>query len=78
LLRHESLGRSPIVDSSEVWGISLETPNLSPEWIIAGPDDESGNRSKSHERLLDAARSAWPNILSFARLADVRDSESLA
>jgi len=56
----------------------LENPNLGPEWVIAGPDDEAGNRSNSHERLLDAARSAWPNVLSYARLADGRDSESLA
>jgi DNA-directed RNA polymerase specialized sigma24 family protein len=46
--------------------------------VIAGPDDEAGNRSKSHERLLNAARSAWPNVLSYARLADVPDSECLA
>lgn len=56
----------------------MENPNLGPEWVIAGPDDEAGNRSKSHERLLDAARSAWPNALSYARLADVPDSECLA
>ena len=56
----------------------MESPNLGPEWVIAGPDDEAGNRSKSHERLLDAARIAWPNILSYARLADVPDSECLA
>jgi len=63
---------------SEVWGISLESPNLGPEWVIAGPDDEAGNRSKSHERLLGAARNAWPNALSYARLTDVPDSECLA
>ncbi len=56
----------------------MENPNLGPEWVIAGPDDEAGSRSKSHERLLDAARSAWPNVLSYARLADVPDSECLA
>ncbi len=56
----------------------MENPNLGPEWVIAGPDDEAGNRSKSHERLLDAARSAWPNVLSYARLADVPDSECMA
>jgi DNA-directed RNA polymerase specialized sigma24 family protein len=56
----------------------LQSSNLGPEWVIAGPDDEAGNRSKSHERLLDAARIAWPNILSYARLADVPDSECLA
>ena len=61
-----------------VWGISLPSPNLGPEWVIAGPDDEAGNRSESHARLLDAARVAWPNILSYARLSDVPDSESLA
>ncbi len=56
----------------------MESPNPGPEWVIAGPDDEAGNRSKSHERLLDAARSAWPNVLSYARLADVPDCECLA
>jgi DNA-directed RNA polymerase specialized sigma24 family protein len=56
----------------------LESPNLGPEWVIGGPDDEAGNRSKSHERLLDAARSAWPNVLSYARLTDVPDCEYLA
>jgi DNA-directed RNA polymerase specialized sigma24 family protein len=56
----------------------LENPNLGPEWVIAGPDDEAGNRSNSHERLLDAARSAWPNVLSYARLADIPDSECMA
>lgn len=56
----------------------MESSNLGPEWVIAGPDHERGNRSKSHERLLDAARSAWPNVLSYARLADVPDCESLA
>ncbi len=66
------------VDSCEVWGVSLESPNLGPEWVIGGPDDEAGNRSKSHERLLGAARNAWPNVLSYARLADVPDCEYLA
>ena len=56
----------------------MPSPNLGPEWVIAGPDDEAGNRSESHARLLDAARVAWPNILSYARLSDVPDSESLA
>jgi len=56
----------------------LKNPNLGPEWVIAGPEDEAGNRSKSHERLLDAARSAWPNVLSYARLADIPDSECMA
>jgi len=56
----------------------LESPNLGPEWVIGGPDDEAGNRSKSHEHLLDAARSAWPNVLSYARLADIPDCEYLA
>jgi DNA-directed RNA polymerase specialized sigma24 family protein len=74
----ESLTRNPFVESIEVWGISLESPNLGPEWVIAGPDDEAGSRSESHERLLDAARSAWPDVLSYARLADVPDSECLA
>ena len=57
---------------------SLENPSLGPEWVIAGPDDKAGTRSKSHERLLDAARSVWPNVLSYARSADVPDSECLA
>lgn len=56
----------------------MESPNLGPEWVIGGPDDEAGKRSESHERLLDAARSAWPNVLSYARLADVPDCEWLA
>ncbi len=56
----------------------MESPNLGPEWVIGGPDDEAGNRSKSHEHLLDAARSAWPNVLSYARLADIPDCEYLA
>jgi hypothetical protein len=66
------------VDSSEVWDISLESPNLGPEWVISGPGDEAGNRSENHERLLDAARSAWPIARSYARSADVPDVESLA
>jgi DNA-directed RNA polymerase specialized sigma24 family protein len=74
----ENLSKIRFVDSSEVWGVSLESPNLGPEWVIAGPDDTAGSRSKSHERLLDAARSAWPNALSYARSADVADSEYLA
>jgi hypothetical protein len=49
-----NLSKIRFVDSSEVWGVSLESPNLGPEWVIAGPDDTAGNRSKSHERLLDA------------------------
>jgi DNA-directed RNA polymerase specialized sigma24 family protein len=56
----------------------LQNRNLGPEWVIAGPDDEAGNRSKSHERLLEAARTAWPAVLSYARLADVPDCECLA
>lgn len=56
----------------------MKNPNLGPEWVIAGPDDEAGNRSKSHERLLEAARSAWPSVLSYARLADSPDCEYLA
>ena len=56
----------------------MESPNLGPEWVIAGPDDEARNRSKSHERLLDAARRAWPNVLSYARSVDVADCEWLA
>jgi DNA-directed RNA polymerase specialized sigma24 family protein len=74
----ENLSKIRFVYSSEVWGVLLESPNLDPEWVIAGPDDTAGNRSKSHERLLDAARSAWPNALSYARSADVADSEYLA
>ena len=46
--------------------------------MITGPDDEARKRSKSHERLLDAARVAWPRVLSYARLADVADYECLA
>ena len=56
----------------------MESPNLGPEWVIAGPDDEARNRSKSHERLLDAARIAWPNALSYARSTDAPDCEYLA
>ena len=56
----------------------MERPNVGPEWIIAGPDDEAGNRSESHQRLLDAARTAWPKILLYARLSDIPDSEYLA
>lgn len=56
----------------------MQSPNLGPEWVIAGPDDEARKRSKSHERLLDAARVAWPRVLSYARLADVADYECLA
>jgi DNA-directed RNA polymerase specialized sigma24 family protein len=56
----------------------LQSPNFGPEWVIAGADDESGSRSKSHERLLGAARSVWPNALSYARLAGVPDYEFLA
>jgi len=56
----------------------VETPNLGPEWVIAGADDDARKRSKSHERLLDAARIAWPHALSYARSADVADWECLA
>ncbi len=56
----------------------LPTPNLGPEWVIAGADDGARKRSKSHERLLDAARVAWPRVLSYARFSDVADSECLA
>jgi DNA-directed RNA polymerase specialized sigma24 family protein len=56
----------------------LQNPNLGPEWIIAGADDEARNRSESHERLLDAARVAWPNVLTHARLTNVTDYECLA
>jgi DNA-directed RNA polymerase specialized sigma24 family protein len=56
----------------------LQSPSLGPEWVITGPDDEARKRSKSHERLLDAARVAWPRVLSYARLTDVADNESLA
>jgi DNA-directed RNA polymerase specialized sigma24 family protein len=56
----------------------LQSPNPGPEWIITGADDEARKRSKSHERLLDAARTAWPNVLSYARLSDVTDCEGLA
>ena len=56
----------------------MESPNLSPEWVIAGPDDGARNRSKSHERLLDAARRVWPDVLSYAYSVDVADREWLA
>jgi DNA-directed RNA polymerase specialized sigma24 family protein len=56
----------------------LENPNPGPEWVIAGADGEASEGSKSHERLLDAARSAWPKVLSYARMADAPDGEGLA
>lgn len=56
----------------------MQSPNLGPEWVIAGGDDGARAPSKSHERLLEAARIAWPNVLSYARLADVADKEYLA
>ena len=56
----------------------MQSPNLGPEWVIAGADDDARKRSKSHERLLEAARVTWPNVLSYARLADVADYECLA
>ena len=75
----ESLFTIRFVDSSEVPGILLlQNPNLGPEWVIAGGDDEARSRSKSHERLLDAARCVWPKILAYARLAGVTDYECLA
>jgi DNA-directed RNA polymerase specialized sigma24 family protein len=74
----ESLTRNPFVESIETWGISLESPNFGPEWVIASPDDEAAKRSKSHERLLEASRSAWPHALSYARSTDTPDGEWLA
>lgn len=54
----------------------MESPNLGPEWVIAGPDGEA--RTASHERLLDAARIAWPNALSYARQTNAPDCDSMA
>ena len=56
----------------------MQSRKLGPEWVIAGADGETRKRSKSHERLLDAARSVWLNVLSYARLVGVTDYESLA
>lgn len=56
----------------------MESAKLGPEWVIAGPDGKARKRSESHERLLDAARNAWPTVLTYARLADVPDCECLA
>jgi DNA-directed RNA polymerase specialized sigma24 family protein len=56
----------------------LQRPDPGPEWVIAGPDGEPWSRSKSHERLLDAARNAWPSALSYALKEDVPDRVCLA
>jgi len=56
----------------------LQNRNLGPEWVITDADNEARKRSDSHERLLDAARIAWPNVLSYARLSNVTDYECLA
>ncbi len=56
----------------------MQNRNLGPEWVITDADDEARKRSDSHERLLDAARIAWPNVLSYARLSNVTDYECLA
>jgi DNA-directed RNA polymerase specialized sigma24 family protein len=55
----------------------LQRPDPGPEWVIAGPG-EPWSRSKSHERLLDAARNAWPSALSYALKEDVPDRVCLA
>jgi DNA-directed RNA polymerase specialized sigma24 family protein len=70
--------RFVFVDSSELRDISLQSRKLGPEWVIAGADGEGRKRSKSHERLLEAARIAWPNVLSYARVVGVTDYECLA
>lgn len=56
----------------------MESPNLGPEWVIAGPDGEARHHTASHERLLDAARIAWPNALSYARQTNAPDCDSMA
>ena len=55
----------------------MQRPDPGPEWVI-GPDGEPWSRSKSHERLLDAARNAWPSALSYALREDVPDRICLA
>ena len=56
----------------------MQSRKLGPEWVIAGADGAVRKRSESHERLLDAARIAWPNALSYARVVGVADCECLA
>jgi RNA polymerase sigma factor (sigma-70 family) len=73
-LLHSSLHRFERIP----WDISLQNPNPGPDWVIAGGDDDARSRSKSHERLLDAARSVWPDVLTYARSAGVPDYECLA
>lgn len=46
--------------------------------MIAGADGESRKRSQSHERLVNAARSAWSSAISYARVVGIADYESLA
>lgn len=46
--------------------------------MIGGADGAVRKRSHSHDRLLDAARIAWPNALSYARTVGVADCECLA
>jgi DNA-directed RNA polymerase specialized sigma24 family protein len=46
--------------------------------VIAGADGALRKRSQSHDRLLDAARIAWPNALSYACTVGVADCECLA
>ncbi len=58
-----------------IWGFSLSCPDVGPEWVVGG---EAGDRSESHERLLNAARSAWPRALSHARAEDIPDCLWLA
>lgn len=56
----------------------MESRNIGPEWVIAGPDGEARHRTASHEQLLDAARIAWPNALSYARQTNAPDCDSIA
>ena len=56
----------------------MQSSDPSPEWVIAGPDRTPRTHSKSHERLLQAARKAWPSALSYARTEDVPDCVCLA
>jgi DNA-directed RNA polymerase specialized sigma24 family protein len=56
----------------------LHWPDPSPEWVIGPFDRELWRRSKCHERLLDAARKAWPSALSYAIKEDVPDRICLA
>jgi DNA-directed RNA polymerase specialized sigma24 family protein len=66
------------VDSSELRDISLQSRKPGPEWVIGGADGEPRKRSKSQDRLLDAARVTWPGALAYARIVGVTDYESFA